>query len=547
MGSQILEYKNAIVKINNTARDDLFVSKWSIKPAPHWEQVTLISKDFANLPAAGTSVKIETPSEIGSRSFTGNIISIYRKISSDHYHAELIVQHEIKKSLSQTVSGINEKKGTGQFHEESEYTIFDIDKFRQSKNTVALNGKTTHIYSQENDCEPWKIANALNYILSAELDADSPRPTLAELTNTFGNEILHHCDVTGLSLEDALIKIAEKGDALVWNNPVESKICFVKKVSPITDFDIKLQEKGQVLDTSKSNVCELNIKTKEKKPQKGLLVTGDYTRIEGTWELKPGWDTSLSAMDKHYYKRNRNIHFLQRVYDFRKWVLNEAGQYSNLTAYDLSSFDSRFKRKIKRCFYPPVGRHDDKIHFPALIEYKIGTDNWKIFKGSVIAATTECSIYLADERLPLDFLKEAIANNVRVRVTATIYSDVRASEKKSVPNSGSYVRKDFGEKYPSFATTTSSVYQGQGKIEPDNKTPLFLLRDRYVPKVCPNITGQCKLAWIDTSINALSKIKVNVGKSGITANDKIAIKEILHDFQSYSTSIKIEGISNATT
>ena len=545
MGSKILTYKNAIVKIGTKTRNDLFVKEWSIRPAPFWEQAKVVSKSLSDLPKVGDSVKIESPEEIGSRSFAGKIISIERKISNKEIHAELIVQHEVKSSLSNTILGITEKFKSGYFHNESEITKFDIDQYRQSKNKVTINSKSTHVFSQEKDCKPWKIANAIHYILTTELDADSIRPSLDDLDNIFGNKVLIDCNITGLSAEDALIKIARKGDAELWNSNNESSICFIKKGSPITNININLQAKGEILDTTKSNVNSLSIITKPKQQQKGLLVTGNHIRIEATWELKPGWvGNPVSTHPQGFQRRNNHTNPKNNLY-YRKWVLNEAGQYSGIDTYDFTTLDNRFKRKIKRCFLPPVIRSKNTTPFPGIVEYKIGDENWKIYEGSVLACTTECSIHLADERLPLNYIEQAIAKNVKLRVTASVLSDVRISEKKAIPNSGQYTRKDLGNKYCSNAYLSSSYYNTHGDAYKPEQSPLFLLSNAYEAKVRPNIFGTCKLAWIDTSVNPINKIKVNVANSGILEKDKIGIKEIVHDFLDYSTTVKIEGITNA--
>lgn len=223
-----------------------------------------------------------------------------------------------------------------------------------------------------------------------------------------------------------------------------------------TQRPVYLQKPGEALDLSKSNCLDADTTFNIADIANRIVVQGEFKELELTVELYRAWaeaDDSLDAFDlqkgnpESQYETDptkRNV--------WRKWVLNEAGDYNGLRtsvkpitdAFDFSGY-SAFgsetvprRRKFLDCLaYEP----NDKIRRDPYVEWWNPDDSaWQPLPHTgnfgYHILQKECGIYFSSEQPPQSLIDAGA--NARIRVTATIRSDVRltgtAARQSTSPN-----------------------------------------------------------------------------------------------------------------
>jgi hypothetical protein len=215
-------------------------------------------------------------------------------------------------------------------------------------------------------------------------------------------------------------------------------LTFFKRATGGTAVTIKHQVFGATLDIANTNAESTNVRFDAARVTNQMTVRGGFKQYEFTAELARGWDEADDAYTIHELKRS-DANFANRKDVFRKWVLNEAGDYiglrSEITApfvptwYGDSDADALIAQLTplrRRRLLPTLTLADDETPIGNISGVEVEWYNeaeaeWQpIPNWGCELLEHECGIYFASEELPEEFVRPS---DLKFRVTATIQSD----------------------------------------------------------------------------------------------------------------------------
>ena len=161
---------------------------------------------------------------------------------------------------------------------------------------------------------------------------------------------------------------------------------------------------------------------------------GDYKVFEATFDLIKGWDSSLEVNTVFLYSPSTNPDFYQVRDVFRKWTLNEAGDYSEAPynrgdAYNLSGiFQNTSYVHRRRRFWPTLttDSQNRSLGYYLQVSYDQGQTWWQ-YRDAYNILVDECGVWLSSDQLDINLLLACVSGQLNFRITATIISDERLS------------------------------------------------------------------------------------------------------------------------
>ncbi len=315
-------------------------------------------------------------------------------------------------------------------------TVFNKDGLSNaSAEPVMLNGKPVKVFTEDSkQAAYWTFADTVNYLLTFFAPvADVYLPPIEQL-KALADAVIYDVDVTGLSLLSALhqccrqlgigfrfepvLSLTAGKQALVFYDPHRTR-----------KIDFSIQPKGQPLDVTKTNIAAYTVKTIHPK-QKTLVGKGDFKTFEATFDLIKAWDPSLEGSGIETYSPLSNPDF-DKVEDvYRKFCLNEAGDYTGPPynagpAYDFYRiFEKVDYTQKRRRFLPCISRKPNGKNFGYYLEYSLDQgQTFNRYNRSFDILTDQCGVRLTDEQLENDLLAAALADLLRFRITASVQSD----------------------------------------------------------------------------------------------------------------------------
>jgi len=153
---------------------------------------------------------------------------------------------------------------------------------------------------------------------------------------------------------------------------------------------------------------------------------------EATFELVKAWDPALESTNYYTFCPSTNPQF-HRVRDvYRKWCLNEAGDYtdepySRGQPYDFASiFEGGNYICRRRRLWPAVSTDSQGRSLGYLLEasYDDGL-NWWQYSNAFNNLLEECGIWLSSDQIDVDTWVAALKGMLRFRITAAVVSDER--------------------------------------------------------------------------------------------------------------------------
>jgi hypothetical protein len=245
-------------------------------------------------------------------------------------------------------------------------------------------------------------------------------------------------DVTGLNLLQAIERCCERTGlefkfevALCGTGPRENIVFYRRGAGRCVELNV--QRQGEKISISKTNVSEFSSKRYGLATHR-YIGQGDFKRFEATFELKKGWDESLESIDYERFSPSGNPEFYKVKDVYRKWILNEAGDYSNQPfncgpAFDFTKIfgSSNFVRRRRR-FWPALTRDEQgkSIGYFLEVSYDDG-EHWWQYSGAFENRLDECAVWLSSDRLDVDTWIAALKKVLRFRITASVFSDERVS------------------------------------------------------------------------------------------------------------------------
>ncbi len=161
---------------------------------------------------------------------------------------------------------------------------------------------------------------------------------------------------------------------------------------------------------------------------------GDYKVFEATFDLIKGWPWYDEDTDYEKFSPATNPEF-HKVRDvWRKWCLNETGEYTNEPfsqgpAYDFEAvFGTDKYVHRRRRFWPAISCDSQGRSLGYFLEYSLdGGVHWGQYPYAFENLLDECGIWFSSSRLDIETWVAALKGALRVRITATVVSDERLS------------------------------------------------------------------------------------------------------------------------
>jgi hypothetical protein len=159
---------------------------------------------------------------------------------------------------------------------------------------------------------------------------------------------------------------------------------------------------------------------------------GDFKTYEATFELVKAWDPALEDTQYAKFSPSTNPQFSQVRDVFRKWCLNEAGDYSAAPysqgeAFDFSTvFEGARHLTCRRRFWPALStdKQGHSLGYVLEVSWDDGLHWWQYPHG-FNNLLDECGIWLSSDQLDVNTWIAAMKDGLRFRITASVLSDER--------------------------------------------------------------------------------------------------------------------------
>jgi len=310
-----------------------------------------------------------------------------------------------------------------------------------SAQAVTRDGRCYRVFSAElSQARAWRYGEAIHYLLCEYMPAGvSTAPGAEQLLALTGEQVICNLDVTGLTLAEALGRCCE-GAGLEYKfvardaptGPRQAIVFY--KPGRGRSVELNFQRAGEQLCISETNVAALE-KVRDIGPVTHRYIgQGDFKVYESTFELVKAWDSSLEDTDYDRFSASGNAEFYKVKDVYRKWCLNEAGDYSGAPynrgpAYDFSGvFAGDVWVRRRRRFWPALTRDaaGRSVGYFLEVSYDDGA-HWRQYLFAFDNLLDECGVWLSSDRLDINTWVAAVKGVLRFRITASVVGDERLS------------------------------------------------------------------------------------------------------------------------
>jgi len=319
-------------------------------------------------------------------------------------------------------------------------TVFNPDgSGNASVEPITLNGKNYTVFCGEpSQTKQWSNAEVIDYLLCEYLTAGQLQtPGLSQLRTLTENQVARDLDVTGLNLIDALHRCCERIGLRfkfvprpVPTGPSEAIEFY--KVGTGRTAELNYQQAGEQLSLSRTNIATLHSRKNFWPVTHKYIGQGDFKVAEATFDLIKAWDGSLEDINYDKFSSSTNSDFYQVKDVYRKWCLNEAGDYSGAPynqgdAFNFSRiFGSGHYARRRRRFRPTLTRDKQgkSLGYFLQVSFDNGLHWWQYLHAFNILLD-ECGLWLSSDQLDVDTWVAALKGVLKFRITASVISDER--------------------------------------------------------------------------------------------------------------------------
>ena len=373
--------------------------------------------------------------------FCGQIESIDTKLAPDGENTEVVVRDSSANLMRITVYGqrLTEASNSSLFLAGLDTTFNPDGKANANPEPIEVNGKSyTTFCAESSQGKLWSYAEVIDYLLCEYLTASQLQmPSIGQLRVLTENQVVRDLDVTGLNLIKALYRCCERiglrfkfVPRLVQTGPSQA-IEFYKDGAGRA-IEVNCQQTGEQFNISKTNITALHSKKNFWPITHKYIGQGDFKIIEATFELVKSWDGNLEDINYDKFSPSTNPDFYQVKDVYRKWCLNEAGDYSGAPynqgdAFDFSKiFGSSDFARHRRRFWPTLttDKQGKSLGYFLQVSFDDGLHWWQYLHAFNILLD-ECGLWLSSDRLDVDTWVAALKGVLKFRITASIVSDER--------------------------------------------------------------------------------------------------------------------------
>lgn len=304
---------------------------------------------------------------------------------------------------------------------------------------IDRNGRSYTVFSADRSSAGlWSYAQIIDYLLSEYLSVGQLcTPDINQLEALTDNQRAGDFDVTGLNLLQALHRCCEDTGLkfkfvprLSSGEPGEAVVFY--KDGFHREVELNCQPKGQKLSISKTAVAALTGRRNCWPVTHRYIGQGDFKIYEATFDFIKAWAPADEDTDYDKFSPSANPEFYKVKDVFRKWSLNEAGDYNGSPynagdAFDFSKiFDGDNFVHQRRRFRPALttDKQNNSLGYFLEVSFDDGA-NWRQYLYAFNNLLDECGVWLSSDRLDVDTWVAAIKGKLKFRITASVVSDER--------------------------------------------------------------------------------------------------------------------------
>ncbi|MFH1615020.1 MAG: hypothetical protein ABIG61_08055 [Planctomycetota bacterium] len=372
--------------------------------------------------------------------FYGYIEKIETTIDSNIDQVEIIAKDISAKLDRIKVYGRRVANGGSSLFLHTVETIFNANAQPNAASVMIQNeGRTYRVFGADSfQSRFWSYAEVIIYLLNEYVPVGRLWIPEIELLESLGeNQTVRDFDVTGLSVLEALQKCCEKigvefrfvprlsetgpREAIVFYRPGQGRA-----------VELNCQIVGEKLDLRRTNIASIRSSRNLWPVTHRFTGAGDFKIYEATFDLVKAWDPTAESTNYETFSPSMNENFHQVKDVYRKWALNEAGDYTDSPynrgdPFDFSQiFETGTFLHRRRRFYPAItcDKQDKSIGYYLEASYDYG-NHWHQYLEAFNILLDECGIWLSSDQLDVQTWFGVLKDAARFRITASVISDLR--------------------------------------------------------------------------------------------------------------------------
>ncbi len=372
--------------------------------------------------------------------FAGQIEGVESKLDSDGGVVEIIAKDFSAEFERITVYGQRVEDIGGSIFLAGADTIFNENGKANAAVELAENDGMiyTAFCAEPSQGKLWGYAEVINYLLCEYLPSGQLRtPDIEQLRVLTANQVVRDLDVTGLNLLDALKRCGEM---------VGLKFKFTPRFAPIGPVqaivfyrsgagravELNYQQHGEQFSISKTNTLALRSRKNFSPVTHRYIGQGDFKVYEATFNLVKAWDPADETTDYDEFSPSTNPDFYKVKDVYRKWCLNEAGDYSDSPYNQGGVFDfskifqgENFVHRRRR-FWPTLTADKQGGSLGYFLEVSFDNGfNWWQYLYAFNNLLNECGVWLSSDQIDINTWVAALNGVLKFRITASVIGDER--------------------------------------------------------------------------------------------------------------------------
>ena len=458
--------------------------------------------------------------------FVGVVCQAEGSLEQDDESVEIVACDELVWLNGAAVDGVRLIGVDGHpVYVEGTGAVFNPDgRANRSAERRQVDGRGYHVFELNASAGAyWTCASAIRYIAAEYLPGQAiSQSSYAALESMTDGQVLSDVDATGLTPLAAIERLCDRAalglgivHVPIGERQVLETIQFYRRGGASRIY-LRHQRAGESLDLGRTNVAKCYVKSTRGGESIMAIGTGATKRFEATFELVGAWDESLEQDDYDLYSpsTNEDFHVVRDV--FRKFTLNEAGDYSGEPynrgeAYDFGRvFGSDSYGRRRRRFWPCLSRTTtgESMGYHLEISY-VGGGEWWYYSGTFSVLLDECGVYISCDQFDLDMWNAIRKDLLKFRITASVDADepILAKIATGPIDSSRGVRTEWfemGEDFQYRQRSAQSIFSGQSFIgqlgEPDTADDSEALRGALREQLRQlgrqDAAGSATLPWV---------------------------------------------------
>jgi hypothetical protein len=374
--------------------------------------------------------------------FAGQVEGIEKRTGPDGENVEVIARDFSETLERVTVFGRHIRDiDWREVFIESARTVFNEDGEPNACNEMIEDkgGEVRLFAADSKEARYWNCADVIRHLLFEYLPAGQLIvPEQQRLEALTSEATVRDLDVTGLSLLGAIEKccgqigLKFKFVPRLDETGPKQAIVFYKRDTG-SSVELNLQQAGERLGISKTNIWKSD--SEKVTPVTSRYVgLGDNKVYEATFELVKAWSPADESSDYDEFSPSTNPDFYKVKDVWRKWCLNEAGDYTGEPYEQGEAFDFTFIFETenyvhkRRRFWPAIScdTMGKSLGYFLEVSYDSGS-TWEQYEWALNNLTDECGIWLSSDKLDETLWNALLSGTVRMRITASVSSDEKLS------------------------------------------------------------------------------------------------------------------------